>query len=100
MKNPQVLKLYDLIQEVSRLDELIRQHQDVASDTFMIDQYVARKDKIFAKLLLELASPRLASALSYQLVQRLVNRFYASGPVSKPATDVEPDLLELQHLTL
>ncbi|MCY7351439.1 MAG: hypothetical protein LH606_12360 [Cytophagaceae bacterium] len=98
MKNARMLKLHDLIQEVKKTDELIKLHHSLADDNFMVEQYVARKDKLFARLVKELASPQLASPASYRLLRQLVGQFYDS--TSPAITETEADLLELQQLAL
>lgn len=93
-----MLKLYDLIQEVKKTDELIKFHRSLTDDVFLVEQYIARKDKLFARLVKELASPTLASSASYQLLRQLVGQFYDSA--SPATTETEADLLELQQLAL
>lgn len=101
MKNAQVLKLYDLIQEVKKTDELIKLHRSLTDDEFLVEQYLACKDKLFARLVKELASPQLASSASYQLLRQLVGRFYDAEETTSPTTsETEADLLELRQLAM
>lgn len=100
MKNAQVLKLYDLIQEIKKTDEVLRLHQNLSADTFMVEQYTAHKNKVFAKIITELMSPTLASSVSYQLVVQLVQHFYGTIKGLQPPSGIEKDLLELQTLAL
>lgn len=99
MKNARILKIYDLIQEVKKTDELLSIHRDLSDDDFMVEQYVARKDKLFAKLITELANPSLASAVSFHLVQQLVEKFYTAADSAVTLKTI-PDLEELKQLAL
>ena len=101
MKNARGLKLYDLIQEVKKTDELLKLHRSLADDDFLVDQYVARKDKLFARLVKELASPRWASSASYQLLRQLVGQFYDADAANSVApSEAEADLVELRQLAM
>ena len=97
MKNAQLLKIYDLIRELQEVDTLLSRHQHLSDDTFMADQYLALKDKLFAKLLTTLVKPGLASSNSYQLVRQLVEKYYGSKSPSMPLSD---EWAELQRLAL
>lgn len=97
MKNAQLLKVYDLIRELQEVDTLLSRHQHLSDDMFMTDQYLALKDKLFAKLLTTLAKPDLASSNSYQLVRQLVEKYYGSRSPSLPVSD---EWAELQRLAL
>ncbi len=99
MKNARILKLLDLVQEVKKIDDLIALHRSLSNDAFMLDQYVARKDKLFAKLITELANPAMASVVSFQLVQQLIEKFYTNtGTTVIP--DKMTDLEELRQFAL
>lgn len=101
MKNARMLKLYDLIQEVKKTDELIKLHRSLTDDGFLVEQYLARKDKLFARLVQELASPRWASPASYQLLRHLVGQFYeADGTNSLSSSETEASLVELRQLAM
>ncbi len=101
MKNARMLKLYDLIQDVKKTDELIKIHRSLSDDEFLVEQYIARKDKLFARLVKELASPQLASYASYQLLYQLVGHFYDSESINSSITsEAEADLLELRQLAM
>ncbi len=97
MKNAQLLKVYDLIREFQEVDILLKRHQHLSDDTFMTDQYMALKDKLFAKLLTTLVKPGLASSTSYQLVRQLVEKYYDS---TSPALPLSDEWAELQRLAL
>ena len=97
MKNGQLLKVYDLIRELQDVNTLLSRHQHLSDDTFMTDQYLALKDKLFARLLTTLAKPGLASSDSYQLVQQLIEKYYGSKSLALPLLD---EWAELQRLAL
>lgn len=97
MKNAQLLKVYDLIRELQEVDTLLKRHQQLSDDTFMADQYVALKDKLFAKLLTMLAKPGLASSTSYQLIRQLVEKYYNA---QLPAAPLSEEWAEIQRLAL
>ena len=100
MKNAQILKLYDLIQEIKKTDDLIRIHQNLADDAFVVDQYLALKDNLFAQLISDLAKPQFASAVSYQFVQALIERFYSNEPSKVASSPLTAELIELRNTTL
>ena len=97
MKNAQLLKAYDLIRELQEVDTLLNRHRHLSDDTFMTDQYVALKDKLFARLLTMLAKPGMASSTSYQLIGQLVERHYEPGSPALPLSD---EWAELHRLAL
>ncbi len=99
MKNARILKIADLIHEVKKIDTIIALHRNLSDDDFMVDQYVAQKNKVFAKLITELANPALASTGSFHLVQQLVETFYA-GPDVQEDSAVISDLEELKQIAL
>nr|WP_293838493.1 hypothetical protein [uncultured Arsenicibacter sp.] len=100
MKNARVLKLYDLIQELKKTEEVIALHRSLSEDTFMIGQYSAVKDQLFARILSELTSPQLASAVSYQLIRQLIESFYQPLADDMPTKSIDQELLELKALAL
>lgn len=97
MKNAQLLKVYDLIRELQEVDILLKRHQQLSDDTFMTDQYLALKDRLFSRILTALAKPGLASSTSYQLVRQLIEKYYGSKFPAQPLTD---EWAELQRLAL
>lgn len=99
MKNARILRIDDLVQEVKRTDDQIALHRNLSDDDFMVQQYIARKDQLFAKLITELANSALASVVSFQLVQQLIAKFYTNTG-SPAASDIITDLEELRQLAL
>lgn len=100
MKNAQLLKVYDLIREIQDVDNLIRLHQDLSNDRFMTDQYLARKDKLFASLLVLVAKPTLASSTGYRLISQLVEKYYTADMTRTSADAMRDEWRELEQLTL
>ena len=100
MKNAQLLKAYDLIREIEEMDTLISLHQSLSDDAFMTNQYTARKDKLFARLLTLLAQSTLASSASYRLVRQLVEKYYSDDIASSVLNILKDDWLELKRLAL
>ena len=100
MKNAQLLKAYDLIRDIQDVDQLIRLHQNSSEDTFMIGQYLARKDNLFARLLVLLAQPGLASSTGYRLIRQLVERYYAADVTAITSDGLLEEWKELERMTL
>lgn len=100
MKNAQLLKAYDLIREIQDIDSLIHLHRNLSGDTFMTDQYLARKDQLFARLLTLFAQPALASSTSYRLIRQLVEKYYAADMNASSPTGLTDDWKELERLAL
>lgn len=46
-------KIEDLVEQISELNKIIKLHQD-ASDDFMVNQYVYRKNEFLKQLIIEL----------------------------------------------
>lgn len=97
MKNAQLLKVYDLIRELQEVDTLLGRHRQLSDDTFMTDQYLALKDKIFSRLLTLLAKPGLASSEGYHFISQLVQKYYGPKP---PSVSLSDEWAELQRLAL
>ncbi|KAB7732504.1 hypothetical protein F5984_00650 [Rudanella paleaurantiibacter] len=97
MKNPRLLKIYDLVKDVQQLDELITLHKTHSADSFMLSQYQARKDKLFAQIIQLFAGPVLASSSSYLVIQQLIARFY-KDPLPTQTSINDEDLRELEQL--
>jgi hypothetical protein len=100
MKNAKLLKAYDLIREIKDIDSLIESHHRLSNDSFMTDQYQARKDKLFAQLVTLLAQPSLASSVSYRLIRQLVEKYYATDIVASLPAGMTDEWQELERLVL
>lgn len=78
MKDAELFRLKDLIEEVKKLDEIISLHKDTDDADFMISQYEAAKTKLISELIDELVSPKIQSPQSFSLIQRIIKKFYPS----------------------
>lgn len=98
MKNAQLLKAYDLIREIHDVDSLINLHRNLSGDAFMTDQYLARKDQLFARLLTLLAQPALASSASYRLIRQLIEKYYTADMIASSPAGLTDEWQELERL--
>ncbi|MBB5636393.1 hypothetical protein HDE68_002294 [Pedobacter cryoconitis] len=78
MKDTELNKLVDLIDEVKKIDSMILLHQDLDDSRFMVDQYEAKKTQLISKLIDELVSPGIQSPKSFSLIQLIIAKFYPS----------------------
>ena len=78
MKDTELNKLVDLVDEVKKIDSMILLHQDLDDSRFMIDQYEAKKTKLISELIDELVSPAIQSPQSFSLIQLIIAKFYPS----------------------
>jgi RAB protein geranylgeranyltransferase component A len=76
MKKVEVLKMIDLVEEIKKLDELIQQSRKKKTSDFVINQYEAKKLKLIGSTITELASAPIQSVESYQLIQKILNKYY------------------------
>lgn len=76
MKKVEVLKMIDLVEEIKKLDELIQQSRRKKTSDFVINQYEAKKLKLIGSTITELASAPIQSVESYQLIQKILNKYY------------------------
>ncbi|MFC0515009.1 hypothetical protein ACFFGT_12400 [Mucilaginibacter angelicae] len=76
MKKVEVLKMIDLVEEIKKLDELIQQSRKKKTSDFVINQYEAKKLKLIGSTIAELASAPIQSVESYQLIQKILNKYY------------------------
>lgn len=76
MKNIELYKLIDLVDEIKRIDALILLHKNAESNEFMASQYEAKKVKLMAQLISALAAPKVQSEQSFSLIQMLLSKFY------------------------
>ena len=75
MKNLQVFKLIDLIEEIKKVDAMLVLHNDNDS-SFMSSQYESKKTKLMSQLIDELISPSVQSPQSLLLIQQVLEKFY------------------------
>lgn len=76
MKNLQVFKLIDLIEEIKKVDAMLLLHDNLDSSSFMSEQYESKKTKLMSQLIDELISPSVQSPQSLSLIQQILSKFY------------------------
>jgi len=76
MKNFQVFKLIDLIEEIKKVDAMILLHGGLDSTSFMSSQYESKKTKLMSQLIDELISPSVQSPQSLSLIQQILSKYY------------------------
>jgi len=76
MKNLQVFKLIDLIEEIKKVDAMILLHGDSDDSLLMSSQYEAKKAKLMSQLIDELISPSVQSPQSLSLIQQILSKYY------------------------
>lgn len=59
MREIELYKLLDLIEEIKKLEELIKLHKSSDDSDFMVSQYEAKKIKLTSELIDELISPEI-----------------------------------------
>jgi hypothetical protein len=64
MKQGQLYKLPDIVEDIKKVDAMIKLHAEQDESVFMLNQYQARKDKLAGILIDELVSPSLRSSRS------------------------------------
>jgi len=99
MKDKQLFKLMDLIEEIKKIDAMIKLHSSFDDSDFMSSQYQARKDKLIGYLIDDLVSPTLRSARSYFTIKLILDKFYPnlSKESEKEQLNSE-DLLTLESI--
>ena len=75
-------KLLNLLVEVRRLEKLIKLHEP-ANNSFMVDQYQARKTEV-TKELIELILP-VSDTKSILFIKQFLDKYYSKKHYSKPA---------------
>jgi hypothetical protein len=93
MKKVEVLKMIDLVEEIKKLDELIQQSRKKKTSDFVINQYEAKKLKLIGSTITELASAPIQSVESYQLIQKILNKYYPN--VSEEALLNDDDISKI-----
>lgn len=76
MSSVKTYRLIDLVEDISKVDAMIKLHSEVDKSDFMISQYKAKKEKLFGYLVDELASPPIRSQRSFWLIKRALEKFY------------------------
>ncbi|KAA5548727.1 hypothetical protein [Adhaeribacter rhizoryzae] len=76
MKNWQLYKLMDLIEEIKKVDAMLKLHSSLDDSDFMLSQYQARKDKLISYLIDDLVSSTVISSRSFFTIKLLLDKFY------------------------
>jgi len=77
MKQTQFYKLLDIVEDVKKVDAMIKLHSLNNEDSsFMLNQYQARKDKLVGILIDELVSPSLRSSRSIHTIKLIIDKYY------------------------
>jgi len=75
MTEEKLYQLQDLVERINRLDKMIKIHSKNPSK-FMLEQYMAKKEKLLGYLIDELVDARVRSAYSFRIISMALNRFY------------------------
>lgn len=76
MKDSQVFKLIDLIEDIKKVDAMILLHDNTGDSSFMSTQYESKKTKLMSQLIDELISPDVQSPQTLSLIQQVLTKFY------------------------
>lgn len=79
MKQVELNKLMDLIDDIKKIDSMILLHQQLDDSDFMSSQYLAKKNRLVGKFIDELVSPSIQSEQSFHLIQEIIVKFYPSS---------------------
>jgi len=91
MKKSEIYKLLDILDDVKRIDAIILTHKNSNDSNFMISQYESKKTKLIGTLIDVLISPEIQSAQSFDLIERILCKYYPAkiGVSVKYDTDME-----------
>jgi hypothetical protein len=67
--------LLDLIEDIRKVEEMIRMHE-LDHSILMLKQYRAKKDELFCLLIDELLKPELRGAKSFDIIRRSLAKYY------------------------
>jgi hypothetical protein len=101
LKESNIFKLMDLLEDLTKVNEMIQLHAKNPSD-FMLMQYKSKRDKLLSYLIDELVKPDLRSAKSFALISKLLEKHYPDLTQEAKKVDESHKLLERLelHLTL
>ena len=95
MNKQKLYRILDLMEDLKQVDQLIALHTTNPS-TFVLNQYISKKEKLIAYLIDALVDPSLRSPNSFSMIQQLLTRFYPNLPIL-PQNEVDSlDFRELQ----
>lgn len=76
MKQSQLYKLLNILEDIKKVDAMIKLHTTHDESAFMLNQYQARKDKLASILIDELVSPSLRSSRSIKTIKLIIEKYY------------------------
>ena len=89
-------QIQDLIEKIKRVDRMIKIHSTNPSKV-MMEQYQAKKEKLFGYLIDELIQAKVRSPYSFKLIQIAIKKFYPELQV-KTATKSRSKNPEIKKL--
>jgi len=75
MNKSRLYKLYDLVEDIKKVDGLIRMHLLNEPTDIVAGQYKARKTKLIGSLIDELASPEFQSPESFNIIRKVLEKY-------------------------
>lgn len=94
MKEKQLFNFMDQIEEIKKVDAMIKLHSSLDDSNFMVDQYQERKNKLIGLLIDDLVSPAFRSTQSFFTIKLLLDKFYPE--LSKNVKDIHEDFAALE----
>ena len=81
MKNENLYRLMDVLDEIKQIDDLISKHLELtkSDSSFMIDQYEARKEQLLAYFINELNSSAEYRNFRLSIIKLTMERFYTKS---------------------
>jgi hypothetical protein len=95
MNKQRLYRLLDLIEDLKQVDQLIALHSSNPS-SFVLKQYLSKKEKLIVYLIDELVEPSLRSPKSFFMIHQLLSRFYPNLSVDTQNGGDTIDFRELQ----
>jgi hypothetical protein len=99
MKESNIFKLMDLMEDLKKVNSMIKLHSENPSD-FMLIQYKAKRDKLMSYLIDELVKPDVRSAKSFAIISKLLNTQYPNLKKEAKKADESHKLLDRLELAL
>jgi hypothetical protein len=97
-----VLKLTDLLEDIKEVNQMIIIHSEDSHDkvsSFMLSQYIAKRDKLMSYLIDELLAPEMRSPRSFAIISKLLKNHYPNLQ-NEAKRDVSHNFLEKLELQL
>ena len=99
MKESNIFKLMDLMEDLKKVNEMILIHSENPTD-FMLVQYKSKRDKLLSYLIDELVKPDVRSAKSFALISKLLDKQYPNLKKEAKKADESHKLLDKLELQL